>query len=164
MGLTSRAEHPALSYLSHCSRTCQTWPASWEASLPTPTHHRSCYQPKYASFAPPAFRFACREKQLAGWVKRQPAPRQPCSPSAQVGERVGAGHSLGCVRRNTSDRGPCSSRGGASLGTALAGLVLVAALTASFLTGIAQNPAVPKKLSLNASVELAAGIPFVSDA
>ena len=52
---------------------------------------------------------------------------------------------------------------GASLGTALAGSVLVAALTASFLTGIAQNPAVPKELSLQASVELAAGIPFVSD-
>jgi hypothetical protein len=40
----------------------------------------------------------------------------------------------------------------------------VTALTASFLTGIAQNPAVPKELSLQASVELAAGIPFVSDA
>ncbi len=53
---------------------------------------------------------------------------------------------------------------GASLGTALAGSILVAALTASFLTGIAQNPAVPKGLSLNASVQLAAGIPFVSDA
>jgi Na+/melibiose symporter-like transporter len=53
---------------------------------------------------------------------------------------------------------------GASLGTALAGSVLVTALTASFLTGIAQNPAVPKELSLQASVELASGIPFVSDA
>jgi MFS family permease len=53
---------------------------------------------------------------------------------------------------------------GASLGTALAGSILVTALTASFLTGIAQNPAVPKELSLQASVELAAGIPFVSDA
>jgi Na+/melibiose symporter-like transporter len=52
---------------------------------------------------------------------------------------------------------------GASLGTALAGSILVTALTASFLTGIAENPAVPKELSLQASVELAAGIPFVSD-
>ena len=56
-----------------------------------------------------------------------------------------------------------STQFGASLGTALAGSVLIAALTASFLTGIAQNPAVPKQLSLQASVELAAGIPFVSD-
>ena len=37
---------------------------------------------------------------------------------------------------------------GASLGTALAGSVLVAALTASFLTGIAQNPDVPKEVTL----------------
>ena len=53
---------------------------------------------------------------------------------------------------------------GASLGTALAGSVMVAALTASFFTGIAQNPAVPKELSSQASVQLAAGVPFVSDA
>jgi EmrB/QacA subfamily drug resistance transporter len=53
---------------------------------------------------------------------------------------------------------------GASLGTALAGSVLIASLTASFLTGIAQNPAVPKDLSSQASVELSAGVPFVSDA
>ena len=53
---------------------------------------------------------------------------------------------------------------GASLGTALAGSVLIAALTASFLTGIAQNPDVPKEVSSQASVELAAGVPFVSDA
>ena len=54
---------------------------------------------------------------------------------------------------------------GASLGTALAGSVLIAALTASFLSGIAQNPAVPEEVvSSKASVQLAAGIPFVSDA
>ena len=53
---------------------------------------------------------------------------------------------------------------GASLGTALAGSVLIAALTASFLSGIAQNPAVPAAVSEQASVQLAAGMPFVSDA
>ena len=53
---------------------------------------------------------------------------------------------------------------GASVGTALAGSVLIAALTASFLSGIAQNPDVPKDLSSKASVQLAAGVPFVSDA
>src|SRR5262245_39780700 len=53
---------------------------------------------------------------------------------------------------------------GASLGTALAGSVLIVALTASFLRGIAQNPAVPPAVSQQASGELAAGIPFVSDA
>jgi EmrB/QacA subfamily drug resistance transporter len=53
---------------------------------------------------------------------------------------------------------------GASLGTALAGSVLIASLTAAFLTGIQQNPAVPDSVSKQASTQLAAGVPFVSDA
>ena len=57
-----------------------------------------------------------------------------------------------------------ASQFGASLGTALAGAILIAALTASFLTGISQNPDVPKDVSSQATVELSAGIPFVSDA
>jgi MFS family permease len=52
---------------------------------------------------------------------------------------------------------------GASLGTALAGSVLIAMLTASFLQGIEQNPAVPTEVSAQANVELAGGIPFISD-
>ena len=52
---------------------------------------------------------------------------------------------------------------GASLGTALAGSVLIAALTASFLGGISQNPDVPPEVADQASVELAAGVPFISD-
>jgi hypothetical protein len=53
---------------------------------------------------------------------------------------------------------------GASIGTALAGSLLIAALTASFLHGIQQNPAVPPAVSSQASTELAGGIPFLSDA
>jgi len=53
---------------------------------------------------------------------------------------------------------------GASIGTALAGSLLIAALTASFLHGIEQNPAVPPEVSAQASVELADGIPFISNA
>jgi len=53
---------------------------------------------------------------------------------------------------------------GASLGTALAGAVLIAALTTSFLHGIEQNPAVPKEVTQSAQVELSSGVPFVSDA
>ena len=53
---------------------------------------------------------------------------------------------------------------GASLGTALAGSVLVAALTTSFLAGIEDDPAVPDELAATATVQLAAGIPFLSDA
>src|SRR6266566_6054720 len=52
---------------------------------------------------------------------------------------------------------------GASIGTALTGAVLIAALSTSFLTGVQQNPAVPTEVKSKAQVELAAGIPFVSD-
>jgi MFS family permease len=53
---------------------------------------------------------------------------------------------------------------GASIGTALAGSLLIAGLTASFLHGIEQNPAVPDQVSAQANVQLAGGIPFISDA
>ena len=53
---------------------------------------------------------------------------------------------------------------GASIGTALAGAVLISALTASFLTGIANNPAVPDRVVNEAQTSLAAGAPFMSDA
>jgi len=52
---------------------------------------------------------------------------------------------------------------GASIGTALAGAVLISALTTSFLTGVQHNPAVPKDVVSKAQVELAGGIPFLSD-
>jgi EmrB/QacA subfamily drug resistance transporter len=53
---------------------------------------------------------------------------------------------------------------GASLGTALAGSVLIASLTASFLTGVANNPDVPNDVVSQANVQLASGAPFISDA
>jgi len=53
---------------------------------------------------------------------------------------------------------------GASLGTALAGSILIAALTTSFLQGIEENPAVPASVKSQANVELAGGVPFISDA
>jgi hypothetical protein len=56
-----------------------------------------------------------------------------------------------------------ASQFGASLGTALAGSVMITALTASFLGLIATNPDVPPEVSRQASVELASGIQFVSD-
>lgn len=52
---------------------------------------------------------------------------------------------------------------GASVGSALAGSVLIAALTTSFLTGIEENPAVPESVTAQAEVSLASGAPFVSD-
>jgi MFS family permease len=52
---------------------------------------------------------------------------------------------------------------GASIGTALTGAVLIATLTSSVLTGIQQNPAVPGQVKSKAAVELAGGVPFISD-
>jgi hypothetical protein len=40
----------------------------------------------------------------------------------------------------------------------------MSALTASFFSGIENNPAVPKNLSSNAQTELTSGVPFISDA
>jgi EmrB/QacA subfamily drug resistance transporter len=53
---------------------------------------------------------------------------------------------------------------GAALGTALAGSILIAALTGAFLQGIEDNPAIPQQVAAQASVELASGLPFMSDA
>jgi len=53
---------------------------------------------------------------------------------------------------------------GASIGTALAGAVLISALTSSFLAGIQDNPEVPDQVTAQAQVELAGGVPFISDA
>jgi MFS family permease len=53
---------------------------------------------------------------------------------------------------------------GISIGTALAGAVLMSALTASFFSGIAGNPAVPGDLTSKAQTELTGGVPFISDA
>jgi MFS family permease len=52
---------------------------------------------------------------------------------------------------------------GASLGTAISGSILIAAVTAGFLTNIQQNPAIPAAAKSQAEVELAGGVPFVSD-
>jgi EmrB/QacA subfamily drug resistance transporter len=56
-----------------------------------------------------------------------------------------------------------ASQLGASIGTALAGSILIAALTASFLSGIEANPNVPQAMKTQANTSLAAGAPFVSD-
>jgi MFS family permease len=53
---------------------------------------------------------------------------------------------------------------GASLGTALAGSILIAGLTTAFIGGIQENPAIPTQVVSAAEVELADGIPFISNA
>jgi MFS family permease len=53
---------------------------------------------------------------------------------------------------------------GASLGTALAGSIMIAALTSSFITNIQSSDAIPSRAKSQAQVELAGGVAFVSDA
>jgi EmrB/QacA subfamily drug resistance transporter len=53
---------------------------------------------------------------------------------------------------------------GASMGTALAGSIMIAAVASSFLANIQQNPAIPPEAKSQAQVELAGGVAFVSDA
>ncbi len=53
---------------------------------------------------------------------------------------------------------------GASLGTAIAGSIMIASVSASFLANIQQNPAIPAAAKSQAQVELAGGVPFISDA
>jgi MFS family permease len=53
---------------------------------------------------------------------------------------------------------------GASLGTAISGSILIAAVSAAFLTNVQENPAIPAAAKSQAEVEIAGGVPFVSDA
>jgi len=53
---------------------------------------------------------------------------------------------------------------GASIGTALAGSLLIASLSSAFLTNIEQSDAIPSRAKSEANVQLAGGVPFVSDA
>ncbi|MEU8574860.1 MFS transporter [Streptomyces asoensis] len=53
---------------------------------------------------------------------------------------------------------------GASIGTALAGSLLIATLTTSFLTSVEENPAVPERVKTEADAQLSSGVPFLSDA
>jgi hypothetical protein len=53
---------------------------------------------------------------------------------------------------------------GMSIGTALSGSILIAALTASFLTAIQSSPAIPASVKQQATTQLVSGAPFISDA
>ena len=53
---------------------------------------------------------------------------------------------------------------GASIGTALAGAILIATLSTSFVANIQNSDAIPARAKSQAQVQLASGVPFVSDA
>ena len=76
-------------------------------------------------------------------------------------------HRLGGARRAGPEVGGVQNTMtnlGASIGTALAGSILIAALSSAFLTNIEQSPAIPSRVKSEANVQLAGGVPFVSDA
>ena len=52
---------------------------------------------------------------------------------------------------------------GASIGTALAGAILISALSSSFFANIADNSDIPDRVVSEAEVSLTSGVPFVSD-
>src|ERR1700760_4182253 len=52
---------------------------------------------------------------------------------------------------------------GISVGTALTGAIVIAALSSSFLTGVETNRAVPDRIQSQAQTQLAGGVPFLSD-
>ncbi|MFD6229666.1 MFS transporter [Streptomyces sp. NPDC060232] len=53
---------------------------------------------------------------------------------------------------------------GSSIGTALAGSIMIASLTSSFLASVQANPAVPSSVKSQTTVQLESGAPFLSDA
>jgi MFS family permease len=53
---------------------------------------------------------------------------------------------------------------GASIGTALAGSIMIASVSTAFAANIQQSSAIPSRVKSEASVKLAGGVPFVSDA
>jgi EmrB/QacA subfamily drug resistance transporter len=53
---------------------------------------------------------------------------------------------------------------GASLGTAIAGSLLIGALALSFSTNIQQSSAIPNRVKDDFQVKIAGGVPFISDA
>jgi MFS family permease len=53
---------------------------------------------------------------------------------------------------------------GISVGTALTGAIVIAALSSSFLSGVEQNQAVAAPVKSQASTNLSGGVPFLSDA
>ncbi|HEY2355370.1 MAG TPA: MFS transporter [Gaiellaceae bacterium] len=53
---------------------------------------------------------------------------------------------------------------GASIGTALAGAILIATLTTSFVTNIQRSDAIPASVKSQATTQLSGGVPFISDA
>jgi EmrB/QacA subfamily drug resistance transporter len=110
---------------------------------------------------------------LAIGIDADAGPEVVTGPLLLIGAGVGAlASQLGSVAVSAVPEDQSSEVGGvqntmtnlgASLGTALAGSILISSLTASFLAQVQRNPAVPAEVKSQADVELAGGAPFLSD-
>ncbi|CAB4343937.1 unannotated protein [freshwater metagenome] len=110
---------------------------------------------------------------LVGLLELGAGPEIVTGPLLLAGLGIGAlASQLGAVTvssvpdEKTGEVGGLQNTGtqlGASIGTALAGAVLISALSTSFISGISDNPQVPASVTASAQVELAGGAPFISD-
>jgi EmrB/QacA subfamily drug resistance transporter len=111
---------------------------------------------------------------LLGGLDADAGPETVFVPMLLVGLGIGAlASQLGAVTVSAvpDDQSPevggiqnTATNLGASLGTALAGSLLFATLTSAFMTNIEQSDAIPSRVKSEAQVELAGGVPFISDA
>jgi EmrB/QacA subfamily drug resistance transporter len=111
---------------------------------------------------------------LLGALDKDSGPEIVLLPMLLIGAGIGAlASQLGSVTVSAvpDDQAPevggiqnTATNLGASLGTALAGALLIAALSTSFLTNIENNDAIPSRVKSEAQVKLAGGVPFISDA
>jgi MFS family permease len=111
---------------------------------------------------------------LLGALDKDAGPEIVLVPMLLVGLGIGAlASQLGAVTVSAvpDDEAPevggvqnTSTNLGASLGTAIAGSLLIAATSAAFLANIQKNPSIPASVKSEATVKLEGGVPFVSDA
>jgi MFS family permease len=111
---------------------------------------------------------------LLGALDASSGPEIVLVPMLLIGAGVGAlASQLGAVTVSAVPDEQASEVGGiqntmtnlgASLGTALAGSLLIAALSTSFLANIENSSAIPSRVKQQAQTELSSGVPFVSDA
>ena len=104
---------------------------------------------------------------------RTPGPEVVFLPMLLVGLGIGAlASQLGAVTVSAvpDDQAPevggvqnTMTNLGASIGTALAGSILIASLSSAFLTNIEASSAIPSRVKSEANVQLAGGVPFISD-
>jgi EmrB/QacA subfamily drug resistance transporter len=111
---------------------------------------------------------------LLGALDVDSGPEIVLLPMLLIGAGIGAlASQLGSVTVSAvpDDRAPevggiqnTATNLGASIGTALAGSLLIAALSTGFLNNIEKSDAIPSRVKEQAQVNLASGVPFISDA